>query len=156
MKNKKFLSWKKYGEYVSNLISDIELSGIKFDTIVGVAKSGVIPAYTVGQMLGIPIETIHYSSKVGRGSGQHPNIVPDSLLDTTKKILIVDDLTDSGNTIKELREKIPHAKIAVLIHKDTCPVEPDFFGGILTKDECSKWIYFPWDSFNCFETGESK
>lgn len=145
MNNKKFLSWKKYGDYVSNLISDIELSNLMFDTIVGVAKSGVIPAYTIGQMLNIPIETIHYSSKNGQGSGQHSNVIPDHLLDTTKKILIVDDLTDSGNTIKELREKIPHAKVAVLIHKDTCQVEPDFFGGIIPKEECSMWIYFPWD-----------
>ncbi len=61
-------------------------------------------------------------------------------------ILIIDDLTDSGESldfvIKKLKELRPDAtiKIAVLLHKKRSKIKPDY-----CIEETDKWVVFPWE-----------
>lgn len=57
-------------------------------------------------------------------------------------ILIIDDIIDSGDTIRAVKKKIRHARsdIAVMFRKPWSKIEPDY---CLKKTD--KWIVFPWE-----------
>jgi hypothetical protein len=62
-----------------------------------------------------------------------------------KKVLIVDDVADSGNSLKVVKEHVLQqgaetAKVATLYYKPWSVVKPDYY-----EKETSKWIVFPWD-----------
>ncbi len=54
---------------------------------------------------------------------------------------IIDDICDSGETLKYLRKKYPHAQIYTLINKNP-NIQPDF--AALTEPQ-GVWINFPWE-----------
>ena len=61
------------------------------------------------------------------------------------KILIVDDLIDSGETLKYLLEKYPNSKTAVIWNKEVKRgIEPDFYS-VKVKNE---WIVQPMEVFD--------
>ena len=59
-----------------------------------------------------------------------------------KDWLIVDDLVDTGETIKALRPQIPKAHYATVYAKPNGRTQVDTF---ITEVSQDTWIYFPWD-----------
>ena len=64
---------------------------------------------------------------------------------TKKEVLIVDDVADSGKSLKVVKEHILQqdaevAKVATLYYKPWSIVKPEYF-----EKETSRWIVFPWD-----------
>lgn len=63
-----------------------------------------------------------------------------------KKVLLVDDLVDTGKSMllakEHLEGKNAEVKTATLIYKKTSEIKPDFFG---KKEKEWKWIVFPWN-----------
>ena len=63
-----------------------------------------------------------------------------------KKVLIVDDIVDSGETIREilkvLNEKFPNVefRLATLFYKKTAVLKPDYY-----IKEANQWIDFFWE-----------
>jgi xanthine phosphoribosyltransferase len=63
-----------------------------------------------------------------------------------KKVLIIDDIIDSGETMVEvlkiLKEKFPNIefKIATLFYKSSAIIKPDF-----SVREATEWIEFFWE-----------
>ncbi|EPN6900846.1 phosphoribosyltransferase, partial [Campylobacter jejuni] len=63
-----------------------------------------------------------------------------------KKILLIDDIVDSGESLVEIKkvllEKFPHIelKIATIFYKKTALLEPDF-----KAKEATEWVDFYWD-----------
>lgn len=57
-------------------------------------------------------------------------------------ILIIDDIIDSGDTIRAVKKKIRQARsnIAVMFRKPWSKIEPDYCLG-----KTDKWIVFPWE-----------
>ena len=66
-----------------------------------------------------------------------------------KKILLIDDIIDSGRTIKELLEDwgCDRSKIgiAVLIHNIRQETVPDFYGRQIDRDINKDWVHFCWE-----------
>ena len=56
--------------------------------------------------------------------------------------LIVDDLVDTGETIKALRPILPKAHYATVYAK---PAGRDQVDTFITEVSQDTWIYFPWD-----------
>jgi hypoxanthine phosphoribosyltransferase len=56
-------------------------------------------------------------------------------------ILIIDDICDSGKTVKEIRENYPKVRVACLYYKENEVAKPDIYGE-LVGDE---WVVFPWE-----------
>lgn len=145
MKSGLHVSWLHFGGFINTLVKQARQAGVT--KVVGVARGGVIAAYAIAQRLNVPVEIIHYSSKVGNGNGKnHKNLLPAHLYSENQKQLVVDDLTDSGHTLKELKDKLPEGVLfATLLHKETSIFKPDFYGMEIKSDICDLWVYFPWD-----------
>ena len=56
-------------------------------------------------------------------------------------ILIVDDICDSGKTVKEIRENYPKVRVACLYYKENEIAKPDIYGELMGDE----WLVFPWE-----------
>lgn len=132
----------------TGLAHQIELYGVKFDAIVGISRGGLVPANALSHQLNIPLIPVCYSSKAGNGDNRdHSNTLP--TIDD-KTILILDDICDSGHTLKELADhyhkgmanRVYTGCIYYKLRKD--PVIVTNFSWV-TVAEDSPWVIFPWE-----------
>jgi xanthine phosphoribosyltransferase len=65
-----------------------------------------------------------------------------------EKVLIVDDLVDTGKTAKLVREMLPKAHFATVYAKPMGRPQVDTF---ITEVSQDTWIFFPWDTGLAFQ-----
>jgi len=152
MKTEK-ISWEHYFELIQRLTTIISTHvQEKFDLVVGVSRGGLIPAVLMSQSWNIPLDVIVTSSynkenqqmqlKIGKPSYLcFPDINKDS------KILVVDDLNDTGDTMQAVvnlyKEKgFKNIKTSVLIYKRGSKFDPDYFAAGTNENN---WIEFPYE-----------
>lgn len=110
------------------LADQIVHSWFKPDIVVSITRGGLLSAYFLADVLGIKsIETINISSK------------DEKISDDTKfkkdftwhKVLIVDDLIDSGNTVQYIFSNYKfdreNTRIAMIYFKKWAKITADFF-----------------------------
>lgn len=117
------------------------------DYIVGLSRGGLIPATILSHMTDIPLVPVKYSSKSGNGDNRnHDNVLPH--IDGAT-LLIVDDISDSGNTLREVVDHYRYeghtVRTAALYYKELA--NPVFVPDIVWKTipEDGPWIVFPWE-----------
>ncbi len=147
--------------YISyeNITKQMKLAGNilgdDYDTILCITRGGLIPAGMLAYQLGIKdIVNIKISSYNDDDEQEIVEVQPLSKKDIKKlkrsnKVLIVDDILDSGNTLKELDLYLYDAL------KDNY-IEYDVFNIVTKNKELSdysiynmtgddRWVVFPWD-----------
>ncbi|WP_165786386.1 phosphoribosyltransferase [Aliarcobacter cryaerophilus] len=117
------------------------------DAFLSVARGGLTLSHLMAQAMNqrniFTINSISYDRKNQKDSIDIFNI-PD--LKSYKKVLIIDDIVDSGKTMIEifkiLNEKFPNCefKLATLFYKKTALIKPDFY-----INETDMWIEFFWE-----------
>ena len=70
--------------------------------------------------------------------------VSDAVLDLGRdaKVLVIDDLVDTGKTAREVRDMLPRAHFATIYAK---PLGRPLVDTFVTEVSQDTWIYFPWD-----------
>jgi len=137
-----------YKEFLKDTIELIKLSKeFKADVLLGVARGGLTLSHSMGEALDIRdvynLNSIHYEGTIKLDTFDIFNI-PD--LSKASKVLILDDIVDSGETMVEvlklLREQFPNVefKIATLFYKKTALIQPDY-----AVKEATGWIDFFWE-----------
>ena len=124
-------------------------SGIgKVDNIVGLTRGGLMPAQELSHLMNIPMVAVQYSSKKGAGDNKnHANDLPDV---NGKSILLVDDICDSGHTLREVHDEYESRgyKVfsAVLYYKTQ--LEPVYVPDVwaINISQNFGWIIFPWET----------
>jgi len=118
------------------------------DAIIAVARGGL----AIGQMLAegldlrtlFSINSIHYE---GEQKLEYIKVYNIPELGQAKRVLVVDDIVDSGDTMQEvlrvLREHYPQTdfKVMTLFQKESAPFRADFW-----SQKSSEWIDFFWIS----------
>lgn len=151
------LTWEGFGEAERELAAQIVGSGWMPDLIIAVARGGLIPAGALGYAIGVKaMGAINVEFYTGVGETLDEPVVLPPLMDPSdlpgKRVLVVDDVADSGNTLKMVMELLRHqgldlggeavavdARSAVIYHKPRSIIRPDYVWR--TTD---KWINFPW------------
>lgn len=124
-----------------------QLRGEEFDTIIGVARGGLTLAHMLSEALGIrnvqSVSTQLYDDTKRR---ERITITDTCSLEGSRLVLVVDDIADSGETLKALYEhlyrKYPHIrfKTATLFYKRSSVFQPDY-----RVREAVGWIDFFWE-----------
>jgi hypothetical protein len=131
---------------VANISKQIVNSGYTDFVIVGVAKGGLVPAVILANLLKYPMRCVEYSSKTGKGDNKdHFNYVPSML---GGRLLIIDDICDSGKTFEELVQILrPNREIktAALYTKQSSQFQPDFYAHKMIGQQEVPWVVFPWE-----------
>lgn len=110
--------------------------------IVAVTRGGLVPAAILAQFLGIrKINCIALASYDEQNHSDRLQCISEPNLPIDAHTLFVDDLYDSGNTYRYLKEHYPAAKVAVLYNKNP-QAELDFPAEPKPADA---WLVFPWE-----------
>jgi len=110
--------------------------------IVAVTRGGLVPAMIVARELDVRfIDTVCISSYEGEKTQGKMNVIKDIDSDG-EGLLIVDDLVDTGETAKILRQMMPKAHLATVYAK---PAGKPLVDSFVTEVSQDTWIYFPWD-----------
>jgi xanthine phosphoribosyltransferase len=118
------------------------------DVILGVSRGGLTIAHFMGEALNIrnvfTVNSIHYD---GMKKLDTFNIFNVPNLINASRVLIVDDIVDTGETMTEvlkiIKEQYPMCefKLASLFYKKTSQLQPDF-----SVKEAPAWIDFFWEA----------
>jgi hypoxanthine phosphoribosyltransferase len=123
-------------------------STLNFDAVVGIARGGLPPARLVCDFLNIKtltaVQIRHYSP--GGKAKEEVEITDPINIDLKKKVLIVDDVNDSGKTLEAAVDHIKTkgveiVKTAVLHEKKNTSFTADFVGAYQTE---WKWLIYQW------------
>jgi len=122
------------------------------DIILGVSRGGLIPARILSGMLrnnALSTVRVKFYTKPGE-TIKKPIILEDSFADVKgKTLLIVDDVIESGKTLKLVKEHFyskgaKNVYLTVLFNKKKNKlIEPDFYAKIIDD----KWIVYPWEKY---------
>jgi xanthine phosphoribosyltransferase len=125
------------------------LAGVgPFEAIVTVTRGGLVPAAIVARELGARIiETVciasYHDYKTQGGLQVLKGISPDVLkMADGSRVLVIDDLVDTGATACIVREMLPNAHFATVYAK---PLGRPMVDTFVTEVSQDTWIYFPWD-----------
>jgi xanthine phosphoribosyltransferase len=126
-----------------------------FNALVCITRGGLVPAAIVARELGIRvIETVCVSSYEHQKQGEL-QVLKKIAADVVaagggqgEKVLIVDDLVDTGRTAKLVREMLPKAHFATVYAKPMGRPQVDTF---ITEVSQDTWIFFPWDTGLAFQ-----
>lgn len=143
----KRITTKQINSYIEKLFKKIVASQEQFTRVVGIERGGLNISIPLAQKLNLPHSGIKISFYP---EGNHiPLAEPNVNMHGVKfrkrdRILFVDDLTDSGSTIKYLKENFDYEfKTAVLYWnaKSTFTIKPDFY----VQKKPDYWLIFPWE-----------
>lgn len=155
------LNWQDVQFYVNDILRQIQSSGWRPDLVMGVDRGGLVASTMISHYLEVPHESIKVSL---RDNYQTESLLwaPEDVING-KKILIVDDINDSGATQGWIKkdwanavlshhnfvEKYWHKDIrwATLVENESSEESSDFVGITINKHENDVWIDFPWESW---------
>ena len=182
---------KHLRSWLHKIIRDMAQDNWKPDYIVGLTRGGLVPATMLSHYLNVPMHTLHVSFRDDEG-GPESNLwmaeeaygyipkeertdaeIEISMLpvkgDTSdpkkrKKILIVDDINDSGATLSWIKEDWPsgclpndsawdsiwhnNVRFAVLVNNAVSGFKDvDYVGTEINKLETPCWVVFPWENW---------
>ncbi len=137
-----------YESFKEDTLSLIEQSReYKPDVIVAIARGGLMLGQLMGYGLDVRnIQTIRAESYDEQVQREGVTVVGECDLQEARRILIVDDIVDSGKTLQAILDYLdasaPRAEIrsASLFYKTSASVQPDF-----TVREATEWIEFFWE-----------
>ncbi len=153
------LTWSGYGDASVELAKQVADDGYKPDLILGIARGGLFLAGSLGYSLSVKnlfVMNVEYYTGVDERL-EVPVVLPPylDLVDLEgSKMLVVDDVADTGNTLKLVDEfskgKVGEVRTAVLYQKPKSVVQCDYIW-----KNTDKWIDFPWSTDSSIIAGAS-
>ena len=144
---------------VENVARQIEQSDFKPDLIVGIVRGGSVPAVYLSHRLKIPVQMVHWNTRDSSKWGNESNCwIPEQIIDNDLKVLLVDDIVDGGDTIRELLADwqtsvagsgnlpVDNIRISSMIYNTAQDVKPHFFHQTIDRNQDQRWVIFPWEA----------
>lgn len=143
--NKDIITVEKYIGLINALI--VHLKDVQFDCVLGVIRGGYIPAEAISRHYNKDlclIRTVSYDSNMTK---THTIDMSPIMGNLHGDVLVVDDLVDSGDTLKRIKEllkgmhEVKSVRTAVIWNKNSkCEVQPDFY---VAEGDVNVWIVQP-------------
>lgn len=141
MPNYLYISWERFHLDTQALASTLKEQA-PFERIVAVTRGGLAPAALLSQMLDIRFVDTLCLASYGDDHAQSDLVLLKDACPEKGRVLVIDDLADSGKTSHYVRALLPNAYIAVLYAKPVGEPSVDTFVHRVAQDQ---WIVFPWE-----------
>lgn len=159
------VSWDDYNKKIEELAMVIHNDGYKFNQIICIAKGGLRVGDILARIFNVPFAVMSVESYHGDGvkDEQGQIVFGNSLAKTTpnigSKVLLVDDLADSGLTLEKCVKWLDHyhgffiddLRTATLWVKGVSSYTPTYYVDYL-KD--SPWIHQPFEKYEVMNINE--
>lgn len=152
---------------INNMLQEILrqmwVDSFKPEIIVGLVRGGVVPAVKLSHYLDCKMHTLSVSLR------DHVDTVSDTVLSEMafegKNILVIDDIMDSGDTLKWVKQDwqtshMPNhdkwnkdiwhktVKFAALVSNESSSIVVDYSGIHMNRvDQPDSWYVFPWEKW---------
>lgn len=144
------LTWQGFGEASRDLALAIAADGFEPDLILSIARGGLFVAGSLGYALSVKnLHVMNVEFYDGVGSTLDMPVVlppvPSAVDFSAKKVLIADDVADSGKTLELvytfIKDQVAAVRSAVIYEKPRSLIRCDY-----VWRRTDKWINFPWSS----------
>ncbi len=148
--DREILTWSGFGDATRDLSRAIVADGFVPDVVVAIARGGLLPAGAIAYGLGVKscgALNVEFYTGIGTVLDAPELLPPDLDLGYLpgKRVLLVDDVADSGRTlalaVKMLREAGAEVRSVCIYTKPGSVATPDF-----AWRETDRWINFPWSA----------
>ena len=141
-------SWDQIYELLLNLASTVRKTGFKPEIIIGVSRGGWPPARVMSDLLENPnVANVAAEFYVGVAETKGEPVItqPVSVSVEGKRVLVVDDVADTGESLRLVRSYLEEqgateVKTATIYYKPWSVMIPDYY-----EKETRSWIVFPWE-----------
>ena len=152
----KYYSWDDYIRLNERLVAAVAKDGWTFDSILCLSRGGMRPGDFFSRVYDMPLAILATSSyREMKGTVQSELDISDCITgvsELTGRVLLVDDMVDSGKTIREViahiksrYPKVTEIRVAVLWYKAHSVLVPDWYVEYLADNP---WIHQP---FECYD-----
>jgi hypoxanthine phosphoribosyltransferase len=144
------LSWQAFGDASRQMAQAIADDGFRPDLILAIARGGLFFAGALGYALAVKnlhVMNVEFYNGVGSTLDMPVMLppVPEPVDFSAKKVLIADDVADSGRTLELVysfvRDYVDEARTAVIYEKPRSVIKCDY-----VWRRTDLWINFPWSS----------
>jgi len=153
-----YISWDEYNKKIEQLARQIDDDEFDCNQIVCIAKGGLRVGDILARIFDVPLAVMSVESYHGIGvkDEQGQIVFGNSLAKTTpnlgSKVLLVDDLADSGRTLRKCVKWLEHyegffideLKTATVWTKGLSTFTPDYYVEFLPNDP---WIHQPFEKY---------
>jgi len=150
MSDREVMSWDDLGRGSRELAEAVAADGYRPDMILGIARGGLLVAGGLGYALGIK-NTFTMNVEFYTGVDERLELpmilppVPDLVDFHETRVLIADDVADTGATLELVKEfcagKVAEVRCAVLYEKPRSAVRCEY-----VWRRTDRWITFPWSA----------
>jgi hypoxanthine phosphoribosyltransferase len=142
-------TWNQIYDALLSVAGEIRRSGFKPDVIVGIAKGGWVPARVLADLLEVPrLATVRIEFYVGVGHTMGKPVLKERISENVaeKKVLVVDDVIDTGKSLALAKSHISEegaweVRTAAVYYKPWSESIPDYY-----DKETRCWVVFPWET----------
>ncbi len=150
----RLVTWRDIENWSKDIVRKVKKSGYNPEIVIGLARGGLVPARLISDYLNIKdlyaVKTEHWGltatpdGKAKLAQGLQVSI-------KGKRVLVVDDVTDTGQSLKLALEHVvghepAEAKTATLLHITHSKYVPDFYSEEVPEDNWT-WFIFPWNVY---------
>lgn len=152
-----WVSWREYHRAIEQLALLVHESGWKFDQVLCLARGGLRPGDIFSRIFDVPLAILSTSSYRQESGTVRGDLDIAKYITITKgalsgKVLLVDDLVDSGVTLEKVQHHlkgnfpaVTEIKSAVIWCKGCSAIKPDFYLDYLPTNP---WIHQPFEEYD--------
>ena len=156
-----YVTWDEYHRLIEQLTLQIYESGYQFDSLLCLARGGLRIGDVISRIYDMPLAILAASSyREAAGTRQGRLELAASITTTGRglhgKVLLVDDLVDSGVTLMRVIEQLQQryrtlteVRSAVLWYKARSMCQPDYYVQYLPTNP---WIHQPFEEYDALRT----
>jgi hypoxanthine phosphoribosyltransferase len=158
-----WVTWDEYHHLIEQLTLKVHESGYAFDSLLCLARGGLRVGDVISRIFDRPLAILAASSYRAAAGTEQGNLDIARYITHTGgelhgRVLLVDDLVDSGVTltrvIDHLKVRFPavtEVRTAVLWVKAVSSFRPDYYVQYL---ETSPWIHQPFEEYDTLRPGQ--
>ncbi|HTT16332.1 MAG TPA: phosphoribosyltransferase [Thermoplasmata archaeon] len=145
-------TWDEVERWADAVAAKVRAGAERPEAIVGLTRGGWVPARLLGDRLGVhrllAVRVQHWGVTASR-DGVARLTEPLSAPVAGARVLVVDDITDTGESLELAREHVRQAgpasvETAAFVHIAHAKFVPTYFGEELARDAWV-WVVFPWN-----------
>lgn len=157
------VDWQTVSQYVDTIYDGVtkRLDGERLNTVIGIARGGLIPAVMLSHRFNTRLVSLQWQTRDQNRKVDEDTLSSEVIIacNHSDNVLIVDDIVDSGKTLKDINTSITsylrwmnnrrcgdekHINVIYACLVKKIDIGFDVISGIEICDD--RWVVFPWES----------